>query len=238
MKGEKSMKTEKKMNNYEKGLRKDIKKWSKKIALNRLALCCVNGYEALSVLGIITGAVGLILSTSPIVCAAMFFLGFFARRYYSTQEKELKKELERKLVERDKFKEELERYEERSRKIFVSPKVKASSEKTIDKENTDTEEKTNLKESITPHEISARKIGNYQVHSTPSTQKPLFQDSYNQTTKRNHEKLTCNQEKLLTDAYQQILQRQYALNQLKNIKTIEEPQKKKTVTGNQKTLHR
>ena len=168
----------------------------------------------------------------------MFFLGFFARRYYSTQEKELKKELERKLVERDKFKEELERYEERSRKIFVSPKVKASSEKTIDKENTDTEEKTNLKESITPHEISARKIGNYQVHSTPSTQKPLFQDSYNQTTKRNQEKLTCNQEKLLTDAYQQILQRQYALNQLKNIKTIEEPQKKKTVTGNQKTLHR
>ena len=76
------------------GLRKDIKKWSKKIALNRLALCCVNGYEALSVLGIITGAVGLILSTSPIVCAAMFFLGFFARRYYSTQEKELKKELQ------------------------------------------------------------------------------------------------------------------------------------------------
>lgn len=91
MKGEKSMKTVKKMNSYEKGLRKDIKKWSKKIALNRLALCCVNGYEALSVLGIITGAVGLILSTSPIVCVAMFFLGFFARRYYSTQAKELKK---------------------------------------------------------------------------------------------------------------------------------------------------
>ena len=203
MKGEKSMKTVKKMNSYEKGLRKDIKKWSKKIALNRLALCCVNGYEALSVLGIITGAVGLILSTSPIVCVAMFFLGFFARRYYSTQAKELKKELDVQLAEKDMFKYELERYEENSKQKQLSPKVKTGIETSTNKENMAVKEKRNSKRSTTFDEMSAmpiRKIGNYRVHSTPTAQKPLFQDPYNQTAKNSH--LTINQEQVLKDPNQ------------------------------------
>lgn len=191
------------MNGYEANLRKDIKKYSKKIALKRVAIGWINGCEALSVLEIITGAVGLIFSTFPLIYGAIFFLAFFTRRYYSNQAKELKKELDAQLAERDRLKNVLERYEENSNQKQLSPKVKTGLETSTNKENTSVEEKRNSKRSTTVKEmptvptVTDRKIGNYRVHSASSAQKPLFQDPYNQSAKNSH--LTINQEQVLKD---------------------------------------
>lgn len=107
------------------------------------------------------------------------------------------------LAERDMFKYELERYEENSKQKQLSPKVKTGIETSTNKENMAVKEKRNSKRSMTFDEMSAmpiRKIGNYRVHSTPTAQKPLFQDPYNQAAKNSH--LTINQEQVLKDPNQ------------------------------------